>query len=80
MRNVTITLEDEVARWVRVWAAEHDTSVSQFVGDLVKKKMSNELEYKRAQRRFMDRSAQQLKASGTSYPRRDELHERDLLR
>ncbi len=37
MRNVTITLEDEVARWVRVWAVEHDTSVSQFVGDLVKK-------------------------------------------
>ena len=79
MRNVTITLEDEVARWVRVWAAEHDTSVSQFVGDLVKKKMNNELEYNRAQKRFMGRGAQVLKESG-AYLQRDELHERDLLR
>jgi hypothetical protein len=24
--NVTITLEEEVARWARAWAAKHDTS------------------------------------------------------
>lgn len=79
MRNVTIALEEDVARWIRVWAAEHDTSVSRFVGDLLKAKMTNEREYRRAQKRFMGRSSKLLKASGT-YPRRDELHERDLLR
>ena len=70
-----------VAEWdyMQELAREHDTSVSQFVGDLVKKRMSNELEYNRAQRRFMGRGTQLLKESG-AYPQRDELHERDLLR
>jgi hypothetical protein len=27
MNNVTITLEEEVARWARVWAAGHNTCV-----------------------------------------------------
>ena len=79
MRNVTITLEEEVARWVRVWAAEHDTSVSRFVGELLKERMTNEFEYRRAMRRFLGRGPESLKESGT-YPRREELHERDLLR
>lgn len=79
MKNVTITLEEDVARWVRVWAAEHDTSVSRFVGDLVKGKMENEFEYRRAHRRFRERGAKRLKESGI-YPLRDELYERDLLR
>jgi plasmid stability protein len=26
MKNVTINLDEEVARWARVWAARHDTS------------------------------------------------------
>lgn len=34
LRNVTITVDDEVARWARVRAAEEDTSVSHLVGDL----------------------------------------------
>ena len=78
MKNVTITLEEQVARWVLVWVAEHDTSVSRFVGDLVKAKMSDELEYRRARLRYKARRTS-LKETGT-YPRRDGLHERDLLR
>ncbi len=79
MKNVTITLEENVARWVRVWAAEHDTSVSRFLGDLLKKRMQDELEYQDAQRRYVEREATVLKDSG-HYPRRDDLHERNLLR
>ena len=79
MKNVTITLEEKVARWVRVWAAEHDTSVSRFVGDLLKAKMREEIGYRRSQRRSMGREVFPLKDSG-SYPTRSELHERDLLR
>ena len=79
MKNVTITLEEEVARCARVWAAEHDTSVSRFVGDLLKTRMMDELEYGRARRRFLGRGAIILKESGT-YPPRGDLHERDLLR
>jgi len=32
MRNVTVTMEEDVAKWARVWAAEHDTSVSRMLG------------------------------------------------
>ena len=79
MKNVTITLEEEVARWARVWAAENDTSVSRFVGDLLKTRMMDELEYDRARRRFLGRRSTVLKDSG-AYPQRSELYERDLLR
>ena len=41
-RNMTITLEDEVARWARIKAAEKDTSVSRLVGDMLKEKMQDE--------------------------------------
>jgi hypothetical protein len=31
MRNITVTVDDKVYRQARVWAAEHDTSVSAVV-------------------------------------------------
>ena len=30
-RNITVSIPEHVARWARVWAAEHDTSVSQML-------------------------------------------------
>jgi len=76
MKNVTITLEEDVARWARVWAAEHDTSVSRILGETLKEKMQKERSYGRAQARYFARSAQTLKAPGQKYPIRDELYER----
>ena len=34
LRNVTVTLEEEVARWARLEAARNDTSVSRLLGDV----------------------------------------------
>ena len=45
MRNVTITLDEEVARWARIRAAESDTSVSRLVGDMLRKKMMEDKSY-----------------------------------
>jgi hypothetical protein len=39
MKNVTITLDEEVARWARIQAAEHNTSVSRIVGEMPREKM-----------------------------------------
>jgi len=75
MKNVTITLEEDVARWARVWAAEHDTSVSRILGDTLKEKMRKERSYGRAQARYFARSAKPLKESARKYPARDELYE-----
>jgi hypothetical protein len=40
LRNVTVTLEEEVARWARIEAARRDTSVSRLLGELLKERMS----------------------------------------
>jgi hypothetical protein len=39
LRNVTVTLEEDVARWARIEAARRDTSVSRLLGELLKEKM-----------------------------------------
>jgi hypothetical protein len=75
MKNVTITLEEDVARWARVWAAEHDTSVSRILGEELKKKMQSDQQYKRAMRRFFARKPKNLKPTDLHYPSRDSLYE-----
>ena len=40
LRNVTVTLEEDVALWARIEAARRDTSVSRLLGELLKERMS----------------------------------------
>lgn len=42
LRNVTVTLEEEVAQWARIEAARRNTSVSRLLGALLKENMSAE--------------------------------------
>ena len=76
MRNVTITLPEEVARWARVWAAKHDTSVSRMLGDLLRQHMEQEQRFDAARRSFYSRGPGKLKRGRARYPRREDLHER----
>ena len=39
LRNVTVTLEEDVAQWARIEAARLDTSVSRLLGELLKERM-----------------------------------------
>lgn len=75
MRNVTITLDEETARWARVEAAKRDTSVSRYVGELLRQHMVESEEYERARRSFASRGPVEL-SSGRPYPTRDEVHRR----
>jgi plasmid stability protein len=79
-KNVTITLEEEVARWARVWAARHDTSVSRLVGELLRQRMLEEVGYEAAMQQHLAVEPKPLKKEGGRYPSRDELHDRPLLR
>jgi hypothetical protein len=76
MKNVTITLSEDVLRWAKVWAATHDTSLSRMLGDELQRKMLSEKSYERARRRFQSREIRPLKPENTSYPERDSLYER----
>lgn len=79
MKNVTITLDEEVARWARLLAAEREMSVSRFVGALVRERMDRDREYEAAMHRNLGRRPRPLKKRGT-YPARAEIHDRDVLR
>lgn len=71
MKNVTITLDGDVVRWAKVWAASNDTSVSRMLGEELRRKMLAEEHYERAKRRFLSKAPGPLKTAGTSYPSRD---------
>lgn len=74
MRNIIISLPEKVARWARVWAAEHDTSVAKMLGSFLEEKMESELHYTQAMRNFLSRQPERLKRDGHSYPTRERLH------
>jgi len=76
MKNVTITLDEEVARWARIRAAERNSSVSRLVGEMLKEKMREEEDYSLAMEQYLALKPKVLKKAGTRYPRREELHER----
>lgn len=75
MKNVTITLDEEVVRWARIWAAQHDTSMSQMVSRLLQEQMRAQERGRQAMMDFLAASPVHLKTSGR-YPRREELCER----
>jgi hypothetical protein len=55
LRNVTITLEEEVARWARIEAARNDSSVSRLLGEILKERMLDNEAYEKAMRRALAR-------------------------
>jgi hypothetical protein len=76
LRNVTITLDEDVARWARIRAAEQDTSVSRLVGELLREKMQEEQSYEVARREYLAGPAKKLRKATARYPKRADLHGR----
>lgn len=75
-RNVTVTLDEETARWVRVEAARADMSVSQFLGEVLAERRRRAEGYEAARDLFLSREPRPLRAPGDRLPTRDEIHER----
>lgn len=80
MKNVTLSLDEEVARWARIRAAELDTSVSRMLSDLLREMMAREQTYQTAMRGYLSRKPRVLHEPSVPYPSRDELHDRGDLR
>ena len=79
MKNITISMEDDVARWLRMQAAKHEVSVSRWVGELLKQRMLGERIYEQAQTSFFSRKPRDL-SGGQTYPTREESYDRQVLR
>jgi hypothetical protein len=78
LRNVTVTLDEEVARWARVEAAGNEMSLSRFLGGLLKQRMLEKDNYEQAMHRALARKPF-LKTDGR-YLSREEAHDRAHLR
>ena len=80
MKNVTISLDEDTARWLRVQAATKATSVSRLVGEMLRECRLEDSEYQNAMARFLDRQPTRLKEEGNDYPDRERLYDRPVLR
>jgi hypothetical protein len=80
MKNVTITLDEETARWARIEAARRDTSVSRMVAELLRDRMTREERYETEMAGFFSRQPRALKSRRARYPNREEIHDRAGLR
>ena len=77
MKNVTVTLDDETARWARIEAAKREQSVSAFLRSMLRERMIGDAGYAAAMERYLSRASRRL---GGRRPTRDELHDRADLR
>jgi hypothetical protein len=78
LRNITITLEENVARWARLEAARREMSVSRLLGQILKERMLQKNEYERAMRRALAREA--FLTTDGRYLSREEVHDRANIR
>ena len=76
---MTITLDEETARWLRIEAAERNTSVSRLVGVLLRERMTSDRSYESAMEEYLSRKPRRLRAR-SRLPPREELHDRSRLR
>lgn len=80
MKNVTISLDEEVALWARSHAATNEMSVSRMVGELLRQRMLAERGYETSRADFFDVQPRPLGQDDTPCPSREELHDRSGLR
>ena len=72
MKNVTVTMEDQVADWARMEAARRNTSVSRLLGELLAEKMQHDDAYERALQDWLHRE-RSWASDGRPYPGRGVL-------
>ena len=78
LRNITLTLEERLARWARLEAARRDTSVSRLLAGILEERMLEQDVYRNAMRRALARKPF-LRTNGR-YLSREEAHDRSGLR
>lgn len=76
MANMTVTVDEEVLRWAKVWAAKQGTSVSRLVGELLRERMLQDDAYALAMEAYLSTPPRLISDSGR-YPRREALYDRD---
>ncbi len=74
LKKVTITLDEETARWARVEAARRDTSVSKLLGEVLWAKMRQEANYEAARQTYLSQQPGIHRRQDAPLPSREQLH------
>jgi len=77
MKNVTITLREEVAEWLRIEAAKAGLSMSAFVSDILETRMGRGKDQIAGLELFL--SGTGFPGLSTGLPKREELYDRAAL-
>ena len=80
MKNVTITLPDDVARWLRVKAAENDRGVAGWIVELLTRMRHQDDRYESAMKRYLAMKPRRIDWPDGRRPTREELYDRPCLR
>jgi hypothetical protein len=80
VKNITITLDEQIAAWVRMAAAKRKMSVSRLIGDLLHDRMREARDYNEAMRRFFSHKPFNFEWAGGRRPTREEIHDRARAR
>lgn len=75
MKNVTVAMPEDLARWARHWAAEHESSVSSLLSQLLQEKREKETRYEAAMAAYLSKAPTVL-SDGNGYPGRESLYDR----
>jgi hypothetical protein len=78
MKNVTVTMEEDVAAWARMEAARRNTSVSRLIGEMLAEKMRHDDAYERAMREALE--FREWGPSSGPYLTDDEMYDRARTR
>ncbi|GAB4247460.1 MAG: hypothetical protein Kow00129_07960 [Thermoleophilia bacterium] len=79
MKNVTISMDEDLLRWTRVEAAKQDVSVSRLISEMLAQRREAERGYESAMEDFLSRRPRRL-GSGGRLPRREEIYEERVPR
>lgn len=77
MKNVTITLREDVAEWLRIEAAKAGSSMSAFVGNLLETRMGRGKDQMAGLEFFL--SGPGFPGVSADLPKRDALYDREAL-
>jgi plasmid stability protein len=80
VKNVTISLPDDIYRRARIKAAERDTSVSALVRDILIELASDESDFERRKRLQSDVIASIRRFRASDRLSRQEIHDRKTVR
>jgi hypothetical protein len=80
MKNITVTLDERTAAWVRIYAAERGKSVSRLLGEILQERMREAREYNDAMRLHLSKKPFKFQWAEGTRPTRDDLHDRANLR